>query len=137
MTEVVGRAAFITGGANGIGLGIARAFARAGVKLALVDIDADALERAKAELAATTHVEIALLDMRDRDRFASVADEFEEKLGPVSLVVNNAGVAGGAPATKVTYELWDWNLSINLYGPINGVQTFLPRMAARGCGGIL
>ena len=64
-----------------------------------------------------------------------VADAFEAKLGPVSLVVNNAGVAGGAPADKLTYELWDWMLGINLNGPINGVQTFLPRMAARGGGG--
>ena len=135
MTEVAGRTAFITGGANGIGLGIARAFAREGVKLALADIDADALDRARAELSATTEVETAVLDMRDRDAFAGIADAVEAKLGPVSLVINNAGVAGGAPATKLTYELWDWNLGINLQGPISGVQTFLPRMAARGGGG--
>ena len=135
MTDVTGRAAFITGGANGIGLGIARAFARAGVKLALVDIDAAALDRAREELAAVTEGETAVLDMRDRDSFADIADTFEAKLGPVSLVVNNAGVAGGAPADKLTYDLWDWNLGINLYGPISGVQTFLPRMVARGGGG--
>ena len=135
MTEVNGRTAFITGGANGIGLGIARAFARQGVRLALVDIDAEALDRAKAELAALTEVETAVLDMRDRDRFAGVADAFEARLGPVSLVVNNAGVAGGAPAPKMTYQLWDWGLCINLNGVVSGVQTFLPRMVERGRGG--
>lgn len=135
MTDVSGRTAFITGGANGIGLGIARAFARQGVKLGLVDIDVAALAAAKAELSAITQVETAVLDMRDRTSFATVADAFEAKLGAVSLVFNNAGVAGGAPATKTTYELWDWNLGINLHGVINGVQTFLPRMAARGGGG--
>ena len=135
MTEISGRTAFITGGANGIGLGIARALAGAGAKLGLVDIDAAALERARAELSTTTDVETAVLDMRDRASFARVADQIEARLGPVSLVVNNAGVAGGAPAPKLTYELWDWGLEINLGGVVNGVQTFLSRMVERGGGG--
>ncbi len=135
MTDVAGRTAFITGGANGIGLGIARAFAAAGVKVALVDIDEGALEQAKAELSKTTQVHAAVLDIRDRDSFAGVADEVEAKLGPVSLLVNNAGVAGGAPPSALTYELWDWGLGINLHGVVNGVQTFLPRMIQRGGGG--
>ncbi len=135
MTDIAGRTAFITGGANGIGLGIARAFAAAGAKVGLVDIDADALERAKAELSQTTEVDTAVLDMRDRDGFARVADQIEARLGPVSLVVNNAGVAGGAPAPKLTYELWDWGLGINLNGVVSGVQTFLSRMVERGGGG--
>jgi NAD(P)-dependent dehydrogenase (short-subunit alcohol dehydrogenase family) len=135
MTEVRGRTAFITGGANGIGLGIARAFARAGAKLALADLDAAALERAKAELEGITPVETIVLDVRDRDSYARAADAVERELGPVSLLFNNAGVASGAPAHKLTYELWDWAIGINLYGVINGVQTFLPRMVERGGGG--
>ncbi|TWT15330.1 SDR family oxidoreductase [Reyranella sp. CPCC 100927] len=135
MTNVSGRTAFITGGANGIGLGIARAFARAGARLALVDQDEEALARARAELAATTDVETVVLDVRDRAAFADIADRIEARLGPVSLVVNNAGVAGGAPAPKLTYELWDWGLGINLEGVVNGVQTFLSRMVERGEGG--
>ena len=135
MTDVAGRTAFITGGANGIGLGIARAFAGAGAKLALADLDAEALGRAKAELSARTEVETFVLDVRDREAFARVADETEARLGPVSLLCNNAGVAGGAPAHRMTYELWDWGIGINLQGVINGIQTFLPRMAERGEGG--
>ena len=135
MTEVAGRTAFITGGANGIGLGIARAFADAGAKLALVDIEADALSRAKEELSAVTEVETHVLDVRDREAYAQVADAVEAALGPVSLLCNNAGVAGGAPAHKLTYQLWDWGIGINLMGVINGIQTFLPRMAERGLGG--
>jgi NAD(P)-dependent dehydrogenase (short-subunit alcohol dehydrogenase family) len=135
MTNVAGRTAFITGGANGIGLGIARAFAGAGAKLALADLDAEALGHAKAELSARTEVETFVLDVRDREAYARVADKAEAKLGPVSLLCNNAGVAGGAPAVKLTYELWDWGIGINLQGVINGVQTFLPRMAERGGGG--
>ena len=135
MTDLANRTAFITGGANGIGLGIARALARAGVKLALVDLDAAALERAQAELSDLTQVATAVLDVRDRVTYARVADEVEAKLGPVSILVNNAGVAGGAPANRLTYELWDWGMGINLDGVINGVQTFLPRIAERGAGG--
>jgi NAD(P)-dependent dehydrogenase (short-subunit alcohol dehydrogenase family) len=135
MTDVAGRTAFITGGANGIGLGIARAFAGAGAKLALADIDAEALARAKAELAALTDVDVHVLDVRDREAYARAADAVEARLGPVSLLFNNAGVAGHAPAVKLTYELWDWSTGINLHGVINGVQTFLPRMAERGHGG--
>lgn len=135
MTDVFRRTAFITGGANGIGLGIARAFARAGAKLALVDIDAEALANASRELSSVTDVATAVLDVRDRAQFASIADDMEARLGPVSLLFNNAGVAGGAAATKLNFDLWDWGIGINLGGVINGVQTFLPRMAARAIGG--
>lgn len=135
MTDIAGRVAFITGGANGIGLGIARALAGAGARLALVDLDADALAAAEAELGRHTEVFTAPLDVRDRAGFATVADAAEAALGPVSIVVNNAGVAGGAPTEKLTYELWDWGMGINLDGVINGVQTFLPRMLQRSIGG--
>src|SRR6185503_9074790 len=115
-----------------IGLGIARAFAGAGAKLALADVDEAALARAKAELSATTPTETVTLDVRDREAFAAAADKVEAVLGPVTLLFNNAGVAGSAPVTKLSYALWDWAMGINLDGPINGVQTFLPRMAAQG-----
>ncbi len=129
MEDVKGKTAFITGGARGIGLGIARAFARAGVKLAIADIDPDSLASAKSELAKLTAVETFKLDVRDREAYARVADEAEARLGPVSILCNNAGVAA---ATRFTYEFWDWMLGINLNGVINGIQTFMPRMLERG-----
>lgn len=135
MTDVQGRTAFITGGGNGIGLGIARSLAKAGVKLALADIDAAALAGAATELGAMTDVETFVLDVRDRDAYAAAADAAEAALGPVSLLFNNAGVVGGSPVDKLTYAQWDWAIGINLYGVINGVQTFLPRMVERGQGG--
>ena len=135
MTDVTNRTAFITGGANGIGLGIARAFAKAGVKVALADRDEAALGHAKSELSKVTAVETVVLDVRDRETFARAADTVEDRLGPVSLLFNNAGVAAGASPAKLTYELWDWSLGINLTGVVNGTQTFLPRMIARQQGG--
>jgi len=135
MTDVMGRTAFITGGANGIGLGIARSLARSGAKLALADLDIGALERAKKELQHLTQVETYRLDVRDRAGYASVAAEAEKSLGPVSLLFNNAGVAPAIPVTKLSYELWDWSIGINLYGVINGTQIFLRSMLDRGDGG--
>ena len=135
MTELTGRTAFITGGANGIGLGIARALADRGVKIALADIDRDALDKAHAELESATEVHSVQLDVRDRDAFAEAARSVEGALGPVSILVNNAGVAGGAPADRLTYELWDWGMGINLGGVFNGIHTFLPGMIERGEGG--
>ncbi|HTO54707.1 MAG TPA: SDR family NAD(P)-dependent oxidoreductase [Myxococcota bacterium] len=130
--EVTGRTAFITGAANGIGLGIARAFARAGAKLALADVDEAALSSARAELAKETAVESFVLDVRDRAGYARAADAAEARLGPVSLLFNNAGVAMAVPAEQMSYESWDFALGVNLGGVVNGLQTFVPRMVARG-----
>lgn len=130
--DVRGRTAFITGGANGIGLGIARALAKSGAKVALADVDADALAAAESELRQVADLVCITLDVRDREAFRVAADTVEDRLGPVSLLFNNAGVAGGAPVGRLTYELWDWGIGINLDGVINGIQTFLPRMIERG-----
>ena len=132
MEDIAGRIAFITGGANGIGLGIARAFARAGAKLALADVDAAALAAAKSELAGQTDVATFVLDVRDRDAFARAADEAETRWGPVSLLFNNAGIALAIPVERMSFEAWDYALGVNLGGVVNGLQTFLPRMLARG-----
>jgi NAD(P)-dependent dehydrogenase (short-subunit alcohol dehydrogenase family) len=130
-----GATAFITGGAQGIGFGIAQALARRGVKLALVDIDKDVLATAEAALNPVTPTRTYVLDIRDREAYARIADEVEANLGPVSLLFNNAGVATGAPAEDMNYEDWDWLLGINVGGVVNGIQTFVPRMIARGAGG--
>lgn len=135
MKDFAGRTAFITGGAQGIGLGIARRLAREGVKLALVDIDREALKRAQAELERQTKVRTEVIDVRDREAFARVADAMEADLGPVSLIFNNAGVAGAISIDKMNYAAWDWVLGVNLHGVVNGIQTFLPRMIKRGAGG--
>jgi NAD(P)-dependent dehydrogenase (short-subunit alcohol dehydrogenase family) len=131
MDQIEGKTAFITGGARGIGLGIARAIAREGGRLALVDVDEASLKAARAELGKSTSVEVFVLDVRDREAYARVADEVEAKLGPVSILCNNAGVAGAVNVAHMTYQMWDWVIGINLNGVINGIQTFVPRMIER------
>jgi len=133
--DLAGRTAFITGGASGIGLGIARACAAEGMKLAIVDVDGDALRAVEPALSATTEVAAAVLDVRDREAYARVADEVEARLGPVTLLCNNAGVGGVVSITNLSYEAWDWVIGINLHGVYNGLQTFVPRMIERGAGG--
>lgn len=133
MENVGGSLVFITGGAQGIGLGIARAFAKAGARIVLADIDRAQLDAAARDLSVlTTEVETVELDVRDRDAFARVADAVEERLGPVAVLCNNAGVGSAVPPSAMSFELWDHVLGINLGGTVNGVQTFLPRMLERG-----
>lgn len=129
--------AFITGGAQGIGLGIATALAKRGVKLALADIDEQALAEASDALSPLTSVRTYVLDVRDREGFARIADDAEAALGPVTLLFNNAGVAGGGRVDRMSYDNWDWLLGINIGGVVNGIQTFLPRWFERDNGGYL
>ncbi|MBB4930569.1 NAD(P)-dependent dehydrogenase (short-subunit alcohol dehydrogenase family) [Lipingzhangella halophila] len=135
MREWKGSVAFITGGGQGIGLGIARALGKRGVRLALADIDEAALTRSGNELSRVTAVETFRLDVRDRGAFASAADEVESKLGHVNLLFNNAGIVPHSPVSELRYEQWDLALGVNLTGVVNGLQTLLPRMIERGEGG--
>jgi NAD(P)-dependent dehydrogenase (short-subunit alcohol dehydrogenase family) len=133
MTEVAGKVAFITGGGSGVGLGQAKVFAAAGCKVAIADVRKDNLARAM-DYFNSVDVEVmpVELDITDRDAYAKVADSVESWLGPVQLLFNTAGVSIFGPLQDATPEDWEWNLSVNLGGMINGIQTFLPRMLERG-----
>jgi NAD(P)-dependent dehydrogenase (short-subunit alcohol dehydrogenase family) len=137
MRDWTGSVAFITGGARGIGLGIARALGRRGVALALADVDEAALARGAEELSQVTVVETYRLDVRDRAAFTTVADRAEAALGPVDLLFNNAGIAPFSTAAELSYDKWDLALAVNLAGVINGIQTFLPRLIERGAGHVV
>jgi NAD(P)-dependent dehydrogenase (short-subunit alcohol dehydrogenase family) len=132
--ELPGRTAFVTGGANGIGLGIARALLGEGSKVAIADIRPESIERALKTLGNGDVVGIEL-DVSSRGGFAAAADEAEAALGPVSLLFNNAGVNLFQTIDESSYDDWDWLLGVNLHGVINGVTTFVPRMKQRGQGG--
>ncbi len=133
--KVEGRTAFITGGAQGIGLGMALAFIKAGAKIALADLDEEALAKAKAQLQPLGEVEAFILDVRDREAYAAVADQVRSRFGKVTLLFNNAGVSGGTHVKRMTYAHWDWVMGVNVTGVINGIQTFLPEMLEGEDGG--
>jgi NAD(P)-dependent dehydrogenase (short-subunit alcohol dehydrogenase family) len=138
MTEIANRTTLITGGAQGIGLGMARAFAKAGARLALIDIDDVALTAARKELSLLTDLRTYALDVRDREGYELVAQEVEVSLGQVTILCNNAGVAPGRTMIRdMSYPTWDWALGINLGGVVNGIQTFVPGMIGGGGGHIV
>jgi NAD(P)-dependent dehydrogenase (short-subunit alcohol dehydrogenase family) len=130
------KVAFITGAASGIGLGLARTFARAGMRVAMADKRAEALTAAAAALSRQGARVLAVpLDVTDREGWARAADRVEADLGNVDLVCSNAGVNFIGPTHEATYEDWDFALGVNLGGAINAVRTFVPRLVARATGG--
>lgn len=125
--------AFVTGAASGIGLGISRALVEAGARVALADIDGDRLAGVAAGLTeAGGTVTTVELDVSDPDKWRSAAADAERTLGPVSILVNNAGVSGSGPIEQTPLELWRWVQRINLDAQFIGVSTFLPRFKERG-----
>lgn len=133
MQNLGGKTAFVTGGASGIGLGIAKALKRAGMNVVVADIRDDHLEQAEAELGDGV---LALkLDVTDRAAFAAAADAAETRFGNVHLLVANAGVAVVGPVELASYGDWDWTMNVNVGGVINSVVTFLPRILKHGEGG--
>lgn len=133
MTEVAGKVAFITGGGSGVGLGQAKVFAEAGCKVAIADVRQDHLDETMTYFQSTDAEVLPLkLDISDREAFRRAADEAEASLGPVQLLFNTAGVSIFGPLQDATPEDWQWQLDVNLWGVINGIQVFLPRMLDRG-----
>jgi NAD(P)-dependent dehydrogenase (short-subunit alcohol dehydrogenase family) len=134
MEDFAGRTAFITGGANGIGFGLARALVGEGCKVAIADIRPQSIDQALQTLDSDDVMGVEL-DVSSRDGFADAAAKVEAAFGPVSLLFNNAGVNLFQTIDESSYDDWDWLLGVNLHGVINGVVTFVPRMKELGGGG--
>jgi NAD(P)-dependent dehydrogenase (short-subunit alcohol dehydrogenase family) len=132
--DFAGRTAFVTGGANGVGLGIVRNLLNEGCKVAIADIRQDSIDAALASLD-NREVMGLRLNVMDRVGFAEAADTVEAAFGPVSLAFNNAGINLFQTIEDSSYDDWDWVLGVNLGGVINGVMTFAPRMKARALSG--
>lgn len=136
MRDVEGKVAFITGGDSGIGLGIARAFTDAGMKVVITYRSRTHLDEAMKLLAgATERVHAINLDVTDRAGMEKAAAETVQVFGKVHVLVNNAGVGVIGGLSRATYEDWDWAMSVNAGGVFNGVRCFLPRIQAQGEGG--
>jgi len=136
MQDLAGKVAFITGGASGLGLAMARSFSAAGMKVAIADIEESALV-ATAESFRESNAEVITLkvDVTDRDSMAAAREETLSAFGKVHVVCNNAGVALNGNIGDMTFKDWDWVMKVNLDGVINGLVTFVGDMRAQGEGG--
>jgi NAD(P)-dependent dehydrogenase (short-subunit alcohol dehydrogenase family) len=135
MRQLEGKTAFVTGGASGIGFGIAQALLDAGMNVAIADIMSGRLEQARDQLRSPDRLHTMILDVSDRAAVGRAADEVESRFGKVHVVCNNAGVGRAPDVMDVTYNDWDWVLGVNVMGVVNGVMSFLPKLRAHGEGG--
>ncbi len=136
MKEVAGKVAFITGGASGMGLGMARVFSAAGMRVVIADVRPDHLESAMRLLRAPNRgVHAILLDVADRKAMAHAAVETEQRFGKIHVLCNNAGVGLVGSLLEANYDDWDWCMGANLDGVFNGIHEFVPRIRAHGEGG--
>jgi NAD(P)-dependent dehydrogenase (short-subunit alcohol dehydrogenase family) len=133
--EFSGGVAVVTGAANGLGLAIARACARSGMKLVLADIDTEGLQSAQRELESLTRCVSLQVDVRERQQVEALASLAFDTFARTDIVFNNAGVLLVRPVLETTSADWQWLLDINLWSVIHGIAAFVPRMLAQGCEG--
>ena len=135
MIELDGRVAVVTGAAGGIGRALVDELLRAGCKVALADVDADALQGAVAELRAD---DAPVLGVRTDVRFAAASErllqETERGLGPVDIVCLNAGVSPSGRVIDTSEATWRWLFEVNVLGAVHGLRAFGPEMVRRGHG---
>lgn len=135
MRDVSGKTALITGAAAGIGLGMTKAFLDAGMNVVMCDVQEAKLASAIAGLEAGARAHSIVLDVSDRAAMNAAAAEVDGRFGPLHILCNNAGLNGQTSIDEVGPEEWDWLVSINLNGVMNGLFAFLPGMKAHGEGG--
>lgn len=136
MQDFLGKTAFVTGGASGIGLALGQAFAEAGMNVMLADIEQAALTTAVERLRLHhSKVRGIICDVADPVSVENAATETFEVFGNVHVLCNNAGVAGGSGIDDISLDTWRWVIDVNLMGVVNGVRSFLPRMRGHNEGG--
>jgi NAD(P)-dependent dehydrogenase (short-subunit alcohol dehydrogenase family) len=138
MQDFEGKVAVVTGAASGIGLATARAFAQAGMKVVLSDIEADALEDAELAFESAGHEVLAVrTDVSKLGDVENLATAAVDHFGAVHVLHNNAGVVLGGPVEELSVADWEWVLGVNLWGVIHGVKAFLPHIKAAGEGHVV
>ena len=133
--SISGRVVAVTGGARGIGQAIAASLARRGARVAIGDIDGEAAERAAGALGAEAVG--AQLDVTDRDSFERFLDTARDRLGPLDVLVNNAGVMVVGPFAEANEVAAARVMDVNLGGVIHGMRLAIPRLRERGGGQIV
>jgi NAD(P)-dependent dehydrogenase (short-subunit alcohol dehydrogenase family) len=136
MKDFKGKTAFVTGGASGIGLAMARAFGRQGMNVVIADIE-DAPAKVAVERLASEQIKAVSVhcDVGERNNLRAAALEAVSAFGKVHVVCNNAGVGAGGEIGKVPERDWDWIVDVNLKSVYYGVETFLPLIRSHGEGG--
>ena len=129
MKNYAGRVAVITGAGSGFGLEVARIAAARGMKLVLVDVQQDALDKAAAEFAGS-EVLARRVDVAKAEQMQALADAVQERFGAPHFVFNNAGVGGGGLIWESSLKDWEWVLGVNVMGVVHGVRLFTPMMLA-------
>ncbi|WP_126174254.1 SDR family oxidoreductase [Altericroceibacterium xinjiangense] len=135
MQDLTEKVAFITGGASGIGLGMARAFLAEGMKVVLADWNEEHIARAKDTLKGSNAAHLVKTNVADRANLRSAAEEALEVFGKIHVLCNNAGVNGGGTADSHDFDAWDKALAVNLGGVINGTKIIVPIIKQQGEGG--
>lgn len=131
------KVAVITGGASGIGLATAKQLAKRGALPVLVDMQRDALVKAASTFGAAIggRVDTRVCDVSSFDAMQALATDVMKAHGRVDVVFNNAGVAVGGPIAEMSHDDWRWIIDVDLWGPIHGVEAFLPHMRKARMGG--
>ncbi|MGA8707921.1 MAG: SDR family NAD(P)-dependent oxidoreductase, partial [Steroidobacteraceae bacterium] len=136
MQDVSGKVAFITGGGSGMGLGMARVFSAAGMRVVMADVREDHLESAlQLFRQPNPGVHAIRADVADRKAMAHAAVETEQVFGKIHVLCNNAGVGMTGSLLEASYDDWDWVMGVNLDGVFNGIHEFVPRIRSHGEGG--
>jgi NAD(P)-dependent dehydrogenase (short-subunit alcohol dehydrogenase family) len=129
MTEITGKAAVVTGGGSGIGMGLAKELARQGASVAIADIILDNAQKVAAEITAAGGMAAALhCDVCDRHSIHLMKEQAKAKLGPIQLVFANAGATSFTPLAEMTEEDIEWIVDVNLMGVMRTTRAFLPDM---------
>jgi len=127
MQELNGRVAVVTGGASGIGFGLASAFAAEGMKVVVGDIEEPALDDAVAKLEASGAEVLGVrTDVSDDASVAALAAAAVDRFGAIHVACNNAGVGGGGLSWEAPLSTWEWVLGVNMWGVIHGIRAFVP-----------
>jgi NAD(P)-dependent dehydrogenase (short-subunit alcohol dehydrogenase family) len=136
MKDLAGKAAFVTGGASGIGLGLARGLAAAGMRVMIADIEFEPLQAAVARLrdggADVRGVECDVTSAESVERATGAAIE---AFGMIHVICNNAGVGGSSGTDAISLQDWRWVIDVNLMGVVHGVRALLPHIKSHGEGG--
>ena len=137
MSKFKGKTAIISGGAEGIGLSVAKALGEQGMNIVLTDINQQNLENAAKELEESgVPVLTARLDVADEEQWKHIAEKASERFGKLHMVVNNAGVGGDSVSVENQEKKgWQWTLDVNLMGVVYGAKTIVPFIKSHDEGG--